>query len=230
MTNRSRRWFRTLLAILAGVLIAAAGAIAWRVRQVEQIRAHLAREGIYTMPVARGSPFGEVPILGQGLYVLRGKTIVARNAAAVPPMTDADWIRALSLLKQLPPVMVISLHGTDLSGRSLRTFGEFPALESVSLSRSQIGDADISALKSVSGLRHLHLEQTAVTGTGLTALANIQTLTSLTLDGSPVSEEGIDAISQLSQLTSISMSNVGLAESEIMRLEQALPGVMISDD
>jgi hypothetical protein len=219
-----------MLAILAAVLIAAGGAVAWRVRQVDQIRAQLAREGIYAMPVARGSRFDEVPILGQGLYVLRGKTMVARNSAAVPPMTDVDWSRALPLLKQLPPVMVISLHGTDLSGRSLRTFGEFPALESVSLSRSQIGDADVSALGSVSGLRHLHLEQTAVTGTGLSALTGIQTLTSLTLDGSPVSEEGIDAISQISQLTSISMSNVGLAESEIRRLEHALPGVMLSDD
>jgi hypothetical protein len=230
MTERSRRWLRILLAVLVAILLIGAGAIAWRVRQVDRLGVQLKREGITAYQRADGSPFPEIPIVGRVMYVLGGETIVSYGVTPGPPLTDAVWIRNVSRLRQLPPVTSICLRGSEVTRPSLATFGGFPALVVVSLEHCHIGDDDISALASNPRLRSLSLEDTAVTGTGLRSLAALETLWTLTLDGSPISEDGIDAISQLRQLKSLSLSNVGLAESEIVRLEEALPGVMISDD
>lgn len=232
MTTRSRRLLVILVVVMLGILALAVAIVALRGFQIDTARSDLYSRGIRCQIESRRRWGGS---LRKGRYValfLAANTDVRSTPQewTAGPLSDADWLEALPMLQRMPAIRSVTIEYAAIGSGTLQTLDRLPELESLSLTGCDIDDSDLAALADVSGLRSLNLSSTRVSGVGLSALQDLPRLAHLYLDGTPISHEGVDAIATLNGLTSLSLSNTGLAESEILKLEEALPGVLISDD
>lgn len=232
MNIRGQRLHWLLAAVLVCLLGLSILMVCARVFQVNSARSELGSRGISCVVLADNHAWlrGIIPTSAE--EALWGVTSINSNSSTWVrgPLTDADWNAALPLLEKLPTILLISIESAEITQQTLQSFSRFPDLNHVLLRGSDLTDEDLSALASLPNLQSLDLSNTQVTGTGLRSLSSLPQLKHLNLDGAPITEEGLAAVATLKQLESISLSNVGLAESDIGQLEEAIPGVMISDD
>lgn len=232
MTVHRHRLHWLLAAVLACLLGLCLLMVCARVVQVNSARSALHSRGISCTLLADSHPLTRSVLPPTAEEALWGVTSINSNSSTWlhGPMTDADWIAALPLLLKLPTVKLISIEYAEITPQTLQSLSRFPGLEHLLLRGCAIADEDLRALASVPKLQSLDLSNTQVTGAGFRSLRSLPQLKHVNLDGTPMSEEGLAVLATLTTLESISLANAGLVESDIGRLEMAIPGVMISDD
>lgn len=231
MKIRSRRLLTILFSVLLGTLGIAAAIVGLRGYQMFSAAWELRSRGIGCSFEVPGSWWASLPG-GDFIGAVLAPTDVRSSPETwtVRPLTDSDWVVSLPALRKMPAIRSVRIEYAAIGSATLATFDELPELESISLNGCNIDDDMLLELADVSRLKMLNLSNTQVSGTGVKALRDLPRLTHLNLDGAPITEDGLAEIAKLDRLTVISLSNTGLSENDVLKLEEALPGVLISDD
>ena len=142
----------------------------------------------------------------------------------------------LEHLAGLPNLQVLTLSGTLVTDKGMRSIGELASLQELSLTDTRIGGEGLKHLHSLTNLKRLWLHETRVDDAGLKSLRRLVNLRELSLGQTQVSSEGLRHLSGMKlgllALNDTMVDDEGLQHlTGLAELEQlVLDGTKISDD
>lgn len=149
---------------------------------VKEVKLDAAQQDAAAKLRAKGAAVTQIAADTDALSVNLG--IVGKQA------TDDD----LALVKLLPKVTQLDLHGTGVTDAGLANLAGLTALTQLHLERTGVTDAGLAHLKGLANLDYLNLYNTAVTDEGVKQLEGLKKLRKLYLWGTKVTDGGAKSI------------------------------------
>jgi hypothetical protein len=233
MTSRSSTLFWGLIAVLAVVIVLAAGAIGFRTWQVEDARKSLSACGADVGFRYEGPKWlqSELPRVISQAWCSSAYVSYPQARLSGSTRVNRRHLRdMLPELHRLPRLVGLELWRADVDKPSIGSLAAFPRLTQLSVRRCQLADDELESLIGLKQLTALNLSNNPITDAGLEHLSGLINLHDLTLDHTHVTEHGLIHLRPLTNLTNLSIVNTGIPESALTSLEADIPGLMISDD
>jgi hypothetical protein len=219
-------------ALLAAMLLVAAGAIAWDRFSPYEIRSELADLGLTVTPTADGliaernsrltpNSFSSIFPLLTKLPPIKSLNLSETQVANLEPLKGLTALQSLNLgnskqvanlepLKGLTALQTLNLYGTNVD--NLEPLKGLTALQSLNLGNSK-QVANLEPLKGLTALQTLNL-----TGTGVANLEPLKGLTALqSLDLTGTGVANLEPLKGLTALQSLDLSGTKVANLEPLR-------------
>jgi hypothetical protein len=136
----------------------------------------------------------------------------------------------LAYLKGLDTLQTLVLYQCCVTDAGLAHLDGLRNLRKLDLGLTDVTDEGMKHLQSLDRLTDLSLSITKVSDEGLAHLKRLPCLSSLCLYGNRVTDGGLKHLEHLKNLKTLSLDEAGpVTEEGIARLEEALPGISISN-
>ena len=125
----------------------------------------------------------------------------------------------------MPPVTekltTVSLCRTELTGKSLNSFGQMPQLEALMITHNQFSDASMANLSKLHNLKRLRLNYTGIGDATLVYLEPLTNLIQVQLCGNAhITDAGVAHLKHLSKLTEIQLAETAVTYHCVETLKQ----------
>ncbi len=167
---------------------------------------------------------------------LRSPTITDRGFALLEghPALDQLFIGhlsqvtpdALSVLRTLPKLTGIDIHGRMLTEIGVSHLAAISTLKSLTIIQQATGQ-QLASLKAIQSLEHLGIQNTNMTDADFTLLPEINGLTSLRILGAKITDESVEPLARRRGLMSLELWRTGITEAGIARLKQLAPNLNV---
>jgi hypothetical protein len=221
--------------IVAGVLVAAALAVAFWVHYQrnlrEQAAAHsLGELGAIVVMDGAGSHVGSV-----NLSTIEDPDKLAAALVHLPALVNLTSLdasrtaikdRQLSAFEKLTGLRSLTLNNTGVSDEGVPKLAGLSNLQALYLVETSVSDACVNSVASLSNLHILDLSATKVTG-NLEPVAELPQLEWLLLRGAKLNDDALPKLAACPRLKRLSLEDAKYSPESIAELRKALPGLSV---
>jgi Leucine-rich repeat (LRR) protein len=128
----------------------------------------------------------------------------------------------VTILKGLPNLRVLSLHGRGLTDVGVSRLTSFTDLQLLELSDTALDDEGAELLASFPNLIGLNVSGTDITDEGLCTIGNLSRLETLMLRSTHVSDRGLSYITKMKSLRELHLDHTHITDAHLLMLKSLM--------